>query len=81
MLFLLAANLGGIGKGVAGMVMFIVGLLVMNTVMTASACGLFHVSAMRPGVMRFLMGATAVYSFVVGCIFLVGSAGHLPVLG
>jgi high-affinity nickel permease len=80
-LFLLAANLGGVGKGVAGMLMFIVGLLIMNTLMTASACGLFHVSAMRPGVMRFFMGATAVYSFVVGCIFLVGSAGHLPAIG
>jgi high-affinity nickel-transport protein len=80
-LFLLAANLGGVGKGVAGMGMFIVGLLVMNTLMTASACGLFRVSAMRPNVMRFFIGATAVYSFVVGCIFLLGSAGQLPSIG
>lgn len=80
-LFLLAANLGGVGKGVAGMLMFLVGLLIMNTLMTASACGLFHVGAMRPGVMRFFMGATAVYSFVVGCFFLVGSAGRLPTIG
>src|SRR5258708_7566945 len=41
MIFLLAANLGGISKGFVVLTMFIAGLLVMNTVMTASAVGLF----------------------------------------
>lgn len=77
-LFLLAANLGGVGKGFAGLAMFLIGLLVMNTIMTASASGLFHVGAFRPKMMRILMGLTAAYSFVVGCIFLLGSSGHLP---
>jgi hypothetical protein len=77
-LFLLAANLGGIAKGVGGMAMFLVGLLVMNTVMTASACGLFRGTAPHPRVMRIFVGLTAVYSFVVGCVFLLGSSGHLP---
>ena len=80
-LFLLAANLGGVGKGIGGMAMFIGGLLIMNTLMTASACGLFKFSAMQPGVMRFFIGLTAVYSFVVGCIFLLGSANQLPAIG
>ena len=44
MIFLLAANLGGVGKGFIGLAMFIAGLLVMNTVMTASAVGLFGFS-------------------------------------
>jgi high-affinity nickel permease len=35
MIFLLAANLGGVGKGFVGLAMFIFGLLAMNTVMTA----------------------------------------------
>ena len=77
-LFLLAANLGGIAKGVGGMAMFLVGLLVMNTVMTASASGLFRGTAPHPRVMRIFVGLTAVYSFVVGCVFLLGSSGHLP---
>jgi high-affinity nickel permease len=80
-LFLLAANLGGVAKGIGGMAMFLAGLLVMNTLMTASACGLFHGSAPHPKVMRFFVGLTAVYSFVVGCIFLLGSSGRLPIIG
>jgi high-affinity nickel permease len=80
-LFLLAANLGGIAKGIGGMAMFLVGLLFMNTVMTASACGLFRGAAPHPKVMRFFIGLTAVYSFAVGCIFLLGSAEHLPPIG
>jgi hypothetical protein len=80
-LFLLAANLGGIAKGVGGMATFLAGLLVMNTVMTASACGLFRGTAPHPRVMRIFVGLTAVYSFVVGCVFLLGSSGHLPPIG
>jgi hypothetical protein len=80
-LFLLAANLGGMAKGVAGMAMFLVGLLVMNTLMTASACGLFRGAKLHPSMMRVFIGVTAVYSFVIGCVFLLGFSGHLPALG
>jgi hypothetical protein len=79
-LFLLAANLGGIGKGIGGMAMFLIGLLVMNTLMTASACGLFRGTAPHPRVARAFIGLTAIYSFIIGCIFLLGSSGHLPSL-
>jgi High-affinity nickel-transport protein len=79
-LFLLAANLGGIAKGAGGMGMFLAGLLVMNTLMTASACGLFHGAAPHPRMMRFFVGLTALYSFVVGWMFLLGSAGYLPTI-
>jgi high-affinity nickel permease len=80
-LFLLAANLGGVTKGLGGMAMFLAGLLIMNTLMTASACGLFHGATTHPRITRLFMGLTAVYSFVVGCVFLLGSSGHLPALG
>lgn len=80
-LFLLAANLGGIAKGIGGMAMFLAGLLIMNTLMTASACGLFRGAAPHPKVMRVFVGLTAVYSFVVGCVFLLGSSGYLPPIG
>jgi hypothetical protein len=80
-LFLLAANLGGVARGIGGMGMFLAGLLIMNTLMTASASGLFRGAAPHPGAMRFFVGLTAVYSFVVGWIFLFGASGLLPSLG
>jgi hypothetical protein len=80
-LFLLAANLGGVAKGIGGMAMFLAGLLFMNTVMTASACGLFRSAAPHPRVTRVVVGLTAVYSFIIGCVFLLHSSNRLPPLG
>jgi hypothetical protein len=81
LLFLLAANLGGLARGFLGLSVFLVGLLVMNTLMTASAIGIFGLSAAKPAVLRFVIGATAAYSVVVGSIFLFGVASVLPQLG
>jgi hypothetical protein len=81
LLFFLAANLGGLGRGFLGLAMFLAGLLTMNTLMTASAVGIFGMSAARPRVMRFVVGLTAVYSLIVGAIFLFGSSALLPPLG
>ncbi len=47
LLFLLAANLGGTWAGLLGLLMFIVGLLVMNTLMCAVAAGLFSIDKLR----------------------------------
>lgn len=80
LLFLMAANLGGVAVGLLGLSMFIVGLLVMNTLMCASAAGLFSVSFRSPYALRALTLATAAYSIVVGGIFLLGSASQLPSL-
>lgn len=41
LLFLMTANLGGTGAGMLGLLMFIVGLLAMNTLMCGVAAGLF----------------------------------------
>lgn len=81
MLFFLAANLGGLARGFLGLGMFLAGLLVMNTLMTASAVGIFGASTAKPKLMRFMVGLTAAYSLVVGTIFLLGSASLLPPLG
>ncbi len=81
LLFLLAANLGGLGRGFLGLAMFLAGLLIMNTLMTASAVGIFGVSAARPRLMRLVIGLTAAYSLIVGSIFLFGSSAFLPPLG
>lgn len=78
LLFLMAANLGGTAVGLLGLLAFIVGLLVMNTLMCASAAGLFSASFARPTALRALTLATSAYSIVVGTIFLLGSASRLP---
>lgn len=81
LVFLLAANLGGLARGFLGLCIFLTGLLAMNTLMTASAIGLFGLSAAKPAVLRFVIGAAAAYSVVVGSIFLFGAASLLPPLG
>ena len=80
MLFFTTANLGGTVVGLTGLLMFILGLLIMNTLMCASAAGLFSVSFSRPSAMRALTLATSAYSIVVGMIFLMGAAEKLPSL-
>ncbi len=80
-IFLLAANLGGVGKGFVGLTMFIAGLLAMNTVMTASAVGLFGFSSRLPRFQFAVTALTAIYSLAVGALFLLGSSGRLPALG
>lgn len=52
LLFLLAANLGGTAAGLLGLLMFIVGLLVMNTLMCAVAAGLFSADKILPWLSR-----------------------------
>ena len=80
LLFLMAANLGGTWAGLLGLAMFIVGLLVMNTLMCASAAGLFSSILARPAALRTLTLATSAYSVVVGSVFLLGAADKLPSL-
>lgn len=81
LLFMLAANLGGVARGLMGLAVFLAGLLVMNTLMTAAAVGLFGLSVAKPRVLRFVIGATAAYSVVVGSVFLFGVSRVLPQLG
>ena len=80
LLFLMLANLGGTGPGLLGLLMFIVGLLAMNTLMCASAAGIFSATFARPNALRALTLLTSVYSIVVGTVFLMGSAAKLPSL-
>ena len=80
-IFLLAANLGGVSKGFLGLAMFIAGLLVMNTLMTALAVGLFGYSSRLPRFQFLVTALTAIYSLAVGALFLFGSSQLLPPLG
>jgi hypothetical protein len=61
--------------------MFILGLLVMNTVMTASAVGIFGFSTRLPRFQIVVTALTALYSLAVGALFLFGSSWLLPPLG
>jgi ABC-type nickel/cobalt efflux system permease component RcnA len=81
LIFLLAANLGGLTKGFLGLSMFLAGLLVMNTFMTASAAGLLGFSARTPRIQYAITALTAIYSLLVGSIFLWGSSAFLPAIG
>jgi len=80
MIFLLAANLGGISRGFLGLTMFIVGLLAMNTIMTASAVGVFGASSRLPRFQLVVTALTAIYSLTVGFLFLFGASSRLPAL-
>ena len=71
-LFALAAGFGGMFYGFLGLVMFLVGLLLINTLMMASASGFFGASASHPRVLRIATTVTAVYSLVIGGILLAG---------
>jgi high-affinity nickel permease len=84
MLFFLAASLGGTTLGFIGLLAFAIGLVVMNGVMTATLGGVYTATSgaqHRPAVFRWVAIAGAVYSFVIGVIFLLGSSGKLPPLG
>jgi high-affinity nickel-transport protein len=80
LLFLMAANLGGTAAGLLGLLMFIIGLLVMNTLMCASAAGIFSATLAHPNALRAVTLMTSAYSIIVGTIFLFGSAWRLPSL-
>lgn len=80
LLFLLAANLGGTSRGLVGLMCFITGLLLMNTLMTAGASGIFVGSKHRPRVQMTVTSLTAAYSLIVGTIFLFGVSDKLPPL-
>jgi high-affinity nickel-transport protein len=80
LIFLLAANLGGAALGLLGLGMFIAGLLLMNTLMTASAAGVFGASRHRPWVLRTVSAVTAAYSLAMGVVFLAGRSSLLPAL-
>jgi high-affinity nickel permease len=81
MLFLLAASLGGTARGFMGLLAFALGLILMNTAMTASLGGIFGAGLHRPVFYRWAAVAGAVYSFAIGVIFLLGSSDRLPSLG
>jgi ABC-type nickel/cobalt efflux system permease component RcnA len=77
-IFLTAAGVGGKTTGMLVLASFVVGLLASNTVVAAAATfGLLGASR-NFGVYAAVSLVTAVFSLVVGAIFLFGSAAMLP---
>jgi high-affinity nickel-transport protein len=80
-LFFLTANLGGTSRGILGLAAFSVGLVTMNALMTASLGGAFKAGGGHPRFYQIIAWAGAVYSCVIGVIFLFGISDKLPPLG
>jgi hypothetical protein len=77
LLFLMTANLGGTGAGLLGLLMFLVGLLAMNTLMCGVAAGLFSADKvllwLSPG-----KGADGFFSRALNSVMTVVSANAVP---
>lgn len=80
-LFFIAANLGGTVHGLLGLGSFAVGLVAMNTLMTATLGGAFGASSARPIIYKVIGWTGAAYSLAIGVIFLFGLTDLLPQLG
>jgi hypothetical protein len=65
LVFLMAANLGGTGAGLLGLLSFIVGLVVMNTLMCGVAAGLFSADKVLAWLSRTQTSQTS-FSRVLG---------------
>ncbi len=81
MLFLLTASLGGTVRGLLGLTAFALGLIAMNGLMTASLGGIFTAGMRRPWLYQAVAVAGAVYSLVIGVLFLFAGESLLPSLG
>lgn len=79
-LFLLTANLGGTSRGLLGLLAFVLGLVAMNGLMTASMSGAFRAGGAHPRFYHALAWTGAVYSCGLGLIFLLGISDKLPAL-
>jgi high-affinity nickel permease len=79
-LFFMTARLGGVALGLAGLLLFIVGMATVNTLVCVVLARLLYASARYAAFHRVLSGFTAIYSFVVGVFFLSGWSPLLPSL-
>lgn len=76
LIFLLAANLGGIKEGVLGLAAFLTGLFTSNALICAASAGLIGVTVRHPRRLRWVINASIAYSMAVGGMLLVGPLMH-----
>ncbi len=76
--FIAAATAGGVAAGLAVLFAFVAGLVVANSAITVAATLGLGVAARRRPVQLTMGVATAVMSFVIGALFLLGYDAVLP---
>jgi len=79
-LFLTAAGAGGKGAGMVLLGCFVIGLLASNTVVALAGTFGFLGASRNPALYIGVSVVIAAFSFVIGSIFLFGSASTLPLL-
>jgi hypothetical protein len=79
-LFFMTARIGGVALGLAGLLLFIVGMATVNTLICVVLARLLYLGVRYAAFQRALSGITAIYSFVVGVFFLAGWSPVLPSL-
>lgn len=76
LIFLLAANLGGIKEGVLGLAAFLTGLFTSNALICAASAGVIGATVGRPRRLRWVINGSVVYSMAVGGMLLVAPLMH-----
>src|ERR1700730_1720681 len=79
-LFFMTARIGSVALGLAGLLLFIVGMATVNTLVCVVLARLLYGGAKYGTFQRLLSGFTAMYSVVVGVFFLGGWSPVLPSL-
>ena len=80
-LFILAGGIGGVVFGISAVIIFIFGLIVMNTLMALFFTHGYANPRIRPKIYNTIICVTAIYSVIVGAIFILGLTSVLPSLG
>ncbi len=76
LIFLIAANLGGIKEGILGLTAFLTGLFSSNALLCAAAAGVIRATGPQPRRLRWVARASAAYSMAVGGMLLVAPIVH-----
>jgi high-affinity nickel-transport protein len=81
LLFVFAAGVRGAGLGLLVVLAWVLGLFVTNTVEAVLAAVGYAKSGNQPRLYRRIAIGAAIFSLVIGLIFLMGASGMLPSLG
>jgi high-affinity nickel-transport protein len=80
LLFIIAGGVSGAFAGVTVVLAFVLGVFITNTIESVLASLGYSRTAASPKLFRRVAAVAAVFSLVIGLIFLVGASGILPAL-
>lgn len=69
-MLLIAANLGGLGSGALGLLVFAAAMFISNMALTTVATSVFSISRLKPALFRWVGIVTAVYSLLIGIVLM-----------